>query len=68
VRVGGAGVGGVARVDFYAGARRVAQDRRPPFAKAVPRRFLRTTTRVRALAFLKDARLATLDWRVRACP
>ncbi len=68
MRVGGAGVGGVSRVDFYAGSRRVAQDRRPPFAKAVPRRFLRSTTRVRALAFLKDARLATLDWRVRACP
>ena len=68
MRVGGAGAGGVSRVDFYAGSRRVAQDRRPPFAKVVPRRFLRSTTRVRALAFLKDARLATLDWRVRACP
>ena len=36
--------------------------------RPIPRRFLRSTTRVRALAFLKDSRLATLDWRVRACP
>jgi N-acetylglucosamine-6-sulfatase len=68
VRVAGAGAPRVFRVDFYAGSRRVAQDRRAPFAKAVPLRFLRSATGVRALAFLKDSRLATLDWRVRACP
>jgi hypothetical protein len=53
---------------FYAGERRIQRDRRPPFRALIPSRFLRTTSRVRAVAFLKDSRVATLDWRVRSCP
>ena len=68
VRLTGADAGRVFQTHFYAGTRRVARDRRAPFAKAIPLRFFRSTTRVRAIAFLKDARLVTLDWRVRACP
>jgi arylsulfatase A-like enzyme len=68
VRVRGADAGRVFAAHFYAGDRRILRDRRPPFAGVIPRRFLRTTQRVRAIAFLKDSRLATLDWRVRACP
>jgi arylsulfatase A-like enzyme len=67
VRLGGADSGRVLRTDFYAGTRRIARDARPPFAKQIPLRFLRSTTRVRAIGFLKDSRLVTLDWRVRSC-
>jgi N-acetylglucosamine-6-sulfatase len=67
-RVGGLDASRVLTVHFYAGERRLQRDRRPPFAYRIPRRFLRSTSRVRALAFLKDSRVATLDWRVRACP
>ena len=67
VRVTGADAGRVFQAHFYAGTRRVARDRTPPFARAVPRRFLRSTSRVRAIAFLKDSRVVTLDWRVRSC-
>ena len=68
VRVGGTDAGRVFAAHFYAGDRRILRDRRPPFAASIPLRFLRTTSRVRAIAFLKDSRIATLDWRVRACP
>jgi hypothetical protein len=68
VRVAGADAGRVLSAQFYAGERRIQTDRRPPFRALIPRKFLRTTPRVRALAFLKDSRVATLDWRVRACP
>jgi hypothetical protein len=68
VRVGGSDVGHVFAAHFYAGDRRILRDRRPPFGALIPRKFLRTTERVRAIAFLKDSRIATLDWRVRACP
>jgi hypothetical protein len=67
VRLGG-GEGRIARASFYAGSRRIARDARPPFAKAIPLRFLRSTSLVRAVAVLKDSRMATLDKRVRACP
>jgi hypothetical protein len=67
VRVGGAEATDVARVSFYAGARRIARDARPPFAKPIPLRFLRATSLVRTVVFLKDSRVATLDKRVRAC-
>jgi arylsulfatase A-like enzyme len=67
-RVGGADAGRVFAVHFYAGDRRIVRDRRPPFAGLIARRFLRTTSRVRAIAFLKDSRVATLDRRARACP
>ena len=68
VGVGGADAGRVLTAHFYAGDRRIQRDRRPPFRALIPRRFLRTTSRVRAIAFLKDSRVATLDWRVRSCP
>jgi hypothetical protein len=68
VAVGGADAARVLTAHFYAGERRLQRDRRPPFRTLVPRRFLRATSRVRAVAFLKDSRVATLDWRVRACP
>ena len=68
VRLGGSDAGRVFAAHFYAGDRRILRDRRPPFAASIPRRFLRTTDRVRAIAFLKDSRVATLDWRARACP
>ena len=67
VRLGG-GEGRIARASFYAGSRRIARDARPPFAKPIPLRFLRSTTLVRTVAALKDSRMATLDKRVRACP
>jgi hypothetical protein len=67
VRVGGADATDVARVSFYAGPRRIARDARPPFAKPIPLRFLRATSLVRTVVFLKDSRVATLDKRVRAC-
>jgi N-acetylglucosamine-6-sulfatase len=68
VRLAGAEAAGVARASFYAGSRRIARDARPPFAKAIPLRFLRSASLVRTLAFMKDSRVATLDKRVRACP
>jgi len=68
VRVGGADAARIGSAHFYAGDRRIRRDRRPPFRAVVPRRFLRGTSRVRAVAFLKDSRVATLDWRVRSCP
>ena len=68
VRVTGLDAGRVRQAHFYAGARRIARDSQPPFAKPIPLRFVRATTLVRAVVFLKDSRLATLDWRVRACP
>jgi N-acetylglucosamine-6-sulfatase len=68
VRLTGADAGRVFTTHFYAGDRRILRDRRPAFQAVIPRRFLRTTSRVRALAFLKDSRIATLDWRVQACP
>jgi N-acetylglucosamine-6-sulfatase len=68
VRVTGLDAGRVLQTHFYAGAKRIARDSRPPFAKPIPLRFLRSTTLVRAVVFLKDSRLVTLDWRVRACP
>jgi len=68
VRLAGAEAGGVARASFYAGPRRIARDARPPFAKAIPLRFLRSASLVRTVAFMKDSRMATLDKRVRACP
>jgi len=68
VGVGGADAARVGSAHFYAGDRRIRRDRRPPFRAVVPRRFLRSTSRVRAVAFLKDSRVATLDWRVRSCP
>jgi N-acetylglucosamine-6-sulfatase len=68
VSVGGADAARVGSAHFYAGDRRIQRDRRPPFRTVIPRRFLRTTSRVRAIAFLKDSRVATLDWRVRSCP
>jgi N-acetylglucosamine-6-sulfatase len=68
VRLGGADAAGIARASFYAGPRRIARDARPPFAKAIPRRFLRSTSLVRTVVFMKDSRAATLDRRVRACP
>ncbi len=67
-RLGGADAGRVFAVHFYAGSRRIVRDRRPRFAGSIPRRFLRTTSTVRAIAFLKDSRMVTLDRRVRACP
>jgi N-acetylglucosamine-6-sulfatase len=67
VRVGGADATDVARVSFYAGPRRIARDARPPFAKPIPLRFLRSTSLVRTVVFLKDSRVATLDKRIRAC-
>jgi arylsulfatase A-like enzyme len=66
-RVGGADAARVSAVHLYAGPKRVARDRRPPFAQPIPRRFLRKTSNVRALVFLKDSRMVTLDRRVRAC-
>jgi N-acetylglucosamine-6-sulfatase len=68
VRLGGADAAGIARASFYAGSRRIARDARPPFAKAIPRRFLRSVSLVRTVAYMKDSRVATLDKRVRACP
>ena len=68
VRLGGAEAAGIARASFYAGPRRIARDARPPFAKAIPLRFLRSATLVRTIAFMKDSRVASLDKRVRACP
>jgi N-acetylglucosamine-6-sulfatase len=68
VRLGGAEAAKVMRASFYAGQRRIARDARPPFAKPIPLRFLRSASLVRAVAFLKDSRVATLDKRVRACP
>jgi N-acetylglucosamine-6-sulfatase len=67
LRVGGADAADVARVSFYAGPRRIARDARPPFAKPIPLRFLRSTSLVRTVVLLKDSRMATLDKRVRAC-
>ena len=67
VGLGGADIVRVFAAHFYAGERRIQRDRRPPFRTAIPRKFLRTTSRVRAIAFLKDSRVATLDWRVRSC-
>jgi N-acetylglucosamine-6-sulfatase len=67
-RVAGADAGRVFAVHFYAGDRRIVRDRRPQFAGVIPRRFLRTTSRVRAVVFLKDSRIVTLDRRARACP
>jgi N-acetylglucosamine-6-sulfatase len=67
-RVGGADAARVFAVHFYAGPRRIVRDRRPPFAGPIQRRFLRKTSTVRAIAFLKDSRIVTLDRRVRACP
>ncbi len=67
-RVSGADRDHVFAVHFYAGERRILRDRRPPFAALIPRRFLRSTSTVRAISFLKDSRMATLDRRVRACP
>jgi hypothetical protein len=67
-RVGGTDRDHVFAVHFYAGQRRMVRDRRPPFAGLIPRKFLRTTSTVRAIAFLKDSRMVTLDRRVRACP
>jgi N-acetylglucosamine-6-sulfatase len=68
VRVVGADASRLSAAHFYAGTKRLQRDRRPPFASLMPPRFLRSTSRVRVLAFLKDSRVATLDWRVRACP
>ena len=68
VRLGGADAAGIARASFYAGPRRIARDARLPFAKAIPRRFLRSVSLVRTVVFMKDSRVATLDKRVRACP
>jgi N-acetylglucosamine-6-sulfatase len=68
VRVTGLDAGRVLQTHFYAGAKRIVRDSRPPFAKPIPLRFLRSTTLVRAVVFMKDSRLVTLDWRVRACP
>ena len=68
VAVVGLDIGRVSGALFYGGNRRVQVDRRPPFRALVPRTFLRTTSRVRAIASLKDSRVATLDWRVRSCP
>jgi N-acetylglucosamine-6-sulfatase len=67
-RVSGADAGRVFAVHFYAGPRRIVRDRRRPFAKPIARRFLRKTSRVRAIAFLKDSRIVTLDRQARACP
>jgi N-acetylglucosamine-6-sulfatase len=67
VRVAGADATRLSTAHFYAGAKRLQRDRRPPFAYPVARKFLRSTSQVRVVAFLKDSRVATLDWRVRAC-
>jgi hypothetical protein len=67
-RVGGPDAGRVFAVHFYAGSRRIVRDRRRPFAGLIVRKFLRTTSTVRAIAFLGDSRIVTLDRRVRACP
>jgi N-acetylglucosamine-6-sulfatase len=68
VRLGGAEAAGIAQASFYAGPRRIARDARPPFAKAIPLRFLRSVSLVRTVALMKDSRVATLDKRVHACP
>jgi N-acetylglucosamine-6-sulfatase len=67
VRVGGADATRLSAAHFYAGAKRLQRDRRPPFAYPVARKFLHSTSQLRVVAFLKDSRVATLDWRVRAC-
>jgi N-acetylglucosamine-6-sulfatase len=63
VRLGGAEKAKVARVDFFAGRRRLAADRRAPFqAELAPRRL-----RLRARATLRYGRKLTLDRSLLPC-
>lgn len=68
-RLTGRDVGRVRRVDFLAGRRRVASDRRHPFRAVVRRNALRRgrVNTLRARVVLRDGRRVTVSRRVRAC-
>jgi hypothetical protein len=68
-RLRGADVGRVRRVGFFRGRRRVARDRRRPFARTVDRRGRRGgRRRVTALVRMQDGTLVRLQRAYRACP
>ena len=57
------------RADFLVGARRVARQGRPPFARTISRERVRRGRRVRlrVRALLRDGRVVTLDRRMVWC-
>jgi N-acetylglucosamine-6-sulfatase len=68
--VAGKDAKGIARVDYYRGARRLRGTRRPPFAVRVKRRALPRGRKLalRARVRMVDGREATYDRRLRTCP
>lgn len=70
LRIGGQDRGAIEQVDFFAGKRRLARDRRPPFAASIARRQLRPgrVNRLRAEVVLGDGRTAKLEREVLVCP
>ena len=64
LRLAGASVGRVVRVDFRAGRRLVARDGRRPFRARLR---VRRSARVRAIAHLDDGRRSILRRRLRSC-